>query len=53
MSISAINAFNNQLYKPTTFTAIKPEKTQEKKFDENPISRLGETANLVKATFIL
>ncbi len=52
MDISAINTFNYQPNNPKTFTSKNSEKTQEKKADENPILRLGETANLVKATFI-
>ena len=50
MSISAINTINNYRYNPN-FTQKKIEQPSQKN-DENPISRKGEAANLVKATFL-
>lgn len=51
MNISAIYAFNNYRYNPA-FKENKSENQQENQADKNPISRFGETANLIKATFI-
>lgn len=50
MSVSAINTINNYQYNPS-FTQKKIEQPSQKN-NENPISRKGEAANLVKATFI-
>ena len=50
MSISAINTINNYQYNPS-FAKKKIEQPSQKN-DENPISRKGEAANLVKATFL-
>lgn len=50
MSVSAINTINNYQYNPS-FTQKKIEQPSQKN-DENPISRKGEAANLVKATFL-
>lgn len=51
MSVSSINAIKNCQY-DTRFKAKKSEEVQVKQADTNPISRKGETVNLVKATFI-
>lgn len=51
MSSLAINTINNYQYSPT-FRAKKSEEKQVKQADENPISRKGEAATLVKATFL-
>ena len=51
MSSLAVNTINNYQYSPM-FRAKKSEKTQVQQADTNPISRKGETATLVKATFI-
>ena len=52
MSIIAINTINHYQYSPT-FTQKKSKSTKKvEQADENPISRKGEIANLVKATFI-
>ena len=51
MTSLAINTINNYQYSPM-FRAKKSEEKQVKQADENPISRKGEAANLVKATFI-
>ena len=51
MSSLAINTINNYQYSPM-FRAKKSEEKQVKQADENPISRKGEAATLVKATFL-
>lgn len=51
MSSLAINTINNYQYSPM-FRAKKSEEKQIKQADENPISRKGEAATLVKATFL-
>ena len=52
MSISAINTVNNYQYNPK-FAQKKSEiKKEVEQADINPISRKGEIANLVKATFL-
>ena len=51
MSSLAINTINNYQYSPM-FRAKKTEEKQIKQADENPISRKGEAATLVKATFL-
>lgn len=51
MSSLAINTINSYQYSPM-FRAKKSEEKQIKQADENPISRKGEAATLVKATFL-
>ena len=51
MSSLAVNTMNNYQYSPM-FRAKKSEEKQVKQADENPISRKGEAATLVKATFL-
>ena len=51
MGSLAVNTINNYQYSPT-FRAKKSEEKQVKQADKNPISRKGETATLVKATFL-
>ena len=51
MSSLAVNTINKYQYSPM-FRAKKSEEKQIKQADENPISRKGEAATLVKATFL-
>lgn len=51
MSIAAVNSLQNYSAKPN-FSQKMPEIQPNQKVDTNPISRKGETANLVKATFL-
>ena len=51
MSLSAINTINQYKLSPVFAKTKQAEKTTSKT-DENPISRKGETVNLVKATFL-
>ena len=51
MNIYTVNSFNNYQYNPN-FAQKKSEIKKIENADTNPISRKGETANLIKATFI-
>ena len=51
MEVSTVNIFNNYQCNPK-FKSQRAEKNNKKQVDTNPISQKGETANLVKATFI-
>ena len=51
MSSLTINTINNYQYSPK-FRAKKTEDSKVNPADTNPISRKGEAANLVKATFL-
>ncbi len=51
MGVCAINTINNHQYNPN-FAQKKSQDKKVEQADANPISRKGEIANLVKATFV-
>ena len=52
MDISPINTINNYRYSPKFVQKKSNNKKIFEQADTNPISRKGEIANLVKATFL-
>ena len=52
MSTYAVKTINNYEYNTTFAQRKSVDKKKVEQADKNPISRKGETANLVKATFV-